>query len=1382
MTLGDYWTVLSNLNNTLGPNYRYETGTSIAAPYVSGMLALMEQFFLDAGHTNSPALMKALLINGARPVNQIYNFHVRSAINYEGWGLLNLTNSLPPTNLFFASIINQPAPGVLAPMIIFDQDPIAALATGQSWTRTVNVVDPAAQSLPLRLTLAWTDPPGNPAASVKLVNNLDLIVTNLDTGDVYYGNDIPSGANFNVPGNTNAPNFDSINNVENIFLPPPLGAKYSVTVFGRSVNVNAVTSYPGQNQVAQDYALVIASGNGQVANALELADLTPSDKTPPIVTAPTNSISGSTNDVGVFLLHQRVGANAPLLGTGTMGLGANPDWGANGVITIGLTNSWHFYAVTNTGGADFTNAAFATFLPPNLSLARMGVHAFDNPDNATRAQADIDLYVSTDPTLTNLNPTAIANADKSLSRGGTESIVYTDATPGGVYYIGVKAEDQEAAEYGFIVDFSNIPFGTDDGNGNENIRGLRLPMVIPDGSPNNPGVAAVVAISPKSFAIRRVVVTNTITHQDFGDLFGDLTHGSQFAVLNNHTFGNGDLTQARIYEDNEEGDVPGSQHTDGPGSLVNFMGEQSGGVWLLTEADNALSHTGQVDNLSIHLEPQLDLTGGIQASVGAFSFRYFFIDVPPDATNLTINILNNSSTPLPLQLLIRRGALPSLTTFDKQATIFPPGGSLSIGKSDLPPLQPGRYFIGVYNPNNISQDFFISAQLDLDLNGVQTINYTSANTVPILDDAVTYDTLDLSSLPANVNVFSVNVGVAIAHPRISDLVLSLISPGGTRTLLMENRGGLDPNGAGGSVTTTNVTLFNSDFESAAAGDYPPGATVDGWTVAGNQVSVVNDQPNANTGSQFLALAAGALTRTITTVPGNTYTLSYAYRGPGIVGMWRGENNGVDSIAGNNGTPQNIGFTNGVVGQAFACDPENYPFGTYSGVKIADQPAYVLTNSLSIEGWIRPRGNSYNVFWRGDNRPGVDPYVLSMQNSANLAFYIEDQANSPNISTPLVYGQWWHVAATFDGNSGTMRLYTNGVLASQTTTAVRPLGNLIPGDSPGLGIGNVNDGINNFPFWGDIDEISLYSRALSASEIGAIYSADGAGKFDNTAALPAALAKAQVSVGNAAANVLFGNNTSWQTNTVTFIATGTSQTVAISGLEPGMLIDSVKLATQETSAQYLVFTEDTSVAQLPIKFAATPFVGTGLPTGIPILAGPVTNPANGHYYYLLGGNTWTGSEAWAQALGGHLATINDAAENAWVYSTFSSVGGVPRGLWIGLYDPTQDANGLPHASNFVWVSGAPVTYTHWGIASGCPYGEPNNGCGSTPEYYTCVFSPTDGRASYWNDVVNDGYGGAYVSNGVVEVSQSSAADYFPEEVLRDVGERAGEWAVETGDPG
>jgi hypothetical protein len=75
-------------------------------------------------------------------------------------------------------------------------------------------------------------------------------------------------------------------------------------------------------------------------------------------------------------------------------------------------------------------------------------------------------------------------------------------------------------------------------------------------------------------------------------------------------------------------------------------------------------------------------------------------------------------------------------------------------------------------------------------------------------------------------------------------------------------------------------------------------------------------------------------------------------------------------------------------------------------------------------------------------------------------------------------QWIHVAGILDDTTGTMSLYTNGVLAVQVSTSVRPFAELLPDQSPGIGIGNLNDGGNNFPFCGEIDEIALYDRALT----------------------------------------------------------------------------------------------------------------------------------------------------------------------------------------------------------------------------------------------------------------------------------------------------------------
>ncbi len=97
----------------------------------------------------------------------------------------------------------------------------------------------------------------------------------------------------------------------------------------------------------------------------------------------------------------------------------------------------------------------------------------------------------------------------------------------------------------------------------------------------------------------------------------------------------------------------------------------------------------------------------------------------------------------------------------------------------------------------------------------------------------------------------------------------------------------------------------------------------------------------------------------------------------------------------------------------------------------------------------------------------------------------------------------------------------------------------------------------------------------------------------------------------------------------------------------------------------------------------------------VLAGPLINAANAHAYYLLSANTWWASEAEARGLGGHLVTINDAAENQWVLNTFFPLTGVPYAwLWIGLNDEANEGQ-------FVWASGEPVAFTYW-----YP-GEPNN---------------------------------------------------------------------------
>jgi subtilisin-like proprotein convertase family protein len=367
--------------------------------------------------------------------------------------------------------------------------------------------------------------------------------------------------------------------------------------------------------------------------------------------------------------------------------------------------------------------------------------------------------------------------------------------------------------------------------------------------------------------------------------------------------------------------------------------------------------------------------------------------------------------------------------------------------------------------------------------------------------------------------------------------------------------------------TTNLVAFTNGFEGLVAADYTNGQSFSNWTVISNQVSIVTDPTNAYQGTNFLALANGVVSNTLPTVAGRTYTLSFAYRGPGIVSFWRGEGNANDSVAENNGVTQNINYTAGMVGQAFACDPETF---NPVRIRVADNPAFILTNSLSIEGWLRPRGNGYIALCRTDNRSGFDPYVFGMEGNNYCGFQETGSAGvAAFIQTPLVYNQWWHVVGTLDGNSGAMKLYTNGVLAVQITTAIRPLANLIPADDGGIGIGNVHENSGGgFPFFGDIDELSLYSRALSASEIKAIYKAGSVGKFDPAASVPQNLAEAKANLQGNNLVTLSGDNSNWQIYNTTFTATQNGTPLTLAGVEPGMLLDNFTFNNAPGNLYYL----------------------------------------------------------------------------------------------------------------------------------------------------------------------------------------------------------------------
>lgn len=141
---------------------------------------------------------------------------------------------------------------------------------------------------------------------------------------------------------------------------------------------------------------------------------------------------------------------------------------------------------------------------------------------------------------------------------------------------------------------------------------------------------------------------------------------------------------------------------------------------------------------------------------------------------------------------------------------------------------------------------------------------------------------------------------------------------------------------------------------------------------------------------------------------------------------------------------------------------------------------------------------------------------------------------------------------------------------------------------------------------------------------------------------------------------------------------------------------------------------------------------------PILTGPVTNQANGHWYYLLAPTNWLAAEELAIQLGGHLATINNAMENQWVFDTFSNFGGVERALWLGLNDVAQE-------QSWTWVNGERVGFLNWSP------GQPTGTVTTLPtEDYAMMWPPSSGAPlGSWNDATPDTLNAAVVEVGGLE---------------------------------
>ncbi|TSC82175.1 MAG: hypothetical protein G01um101419_662 [Parcubacteria group bacterium Gr01-1014_19] len=213
---------------------------------------------------------------------------------------------------------------------------------------------------------------------------------------------------------------------------------------------------------------------------------------------------------------------------------------------------------------------------------------------------------------------------------------------------------------------------------------------------------------------------------------------------------------------------------------------------------------------------------------------------------------------------------------------------------------------------------------------------------------------------------------------------------------------------------------------------------------------------------------------------------------GLLGLW--SFNGKDlsgttatdrGSGGNNGTLTNgPTVTPGIIGQALNLD------GVNDFVSIADHATLDLTGSVTMSAWIKHTSSTIKD-WEAIITKGDSAYRLHLCGNSTfcggtptndaISVAITGTGCASNGTTSNVIpelNRWYHVAATYNGSAAI--IYVDGVLNAESSCS-----GSISTNAHALYIGE-NAESTGRQWTGEIDEVRLYNRALTAAEVAILY--------------------------------------------------------------------------------------------------------------------------------------------------------------------------------------------------------------------------------------------------------------------------------------------------------